>query len=101
MCADPPSAHMGARRLIVTVVKYPRNINEKRHRPRRVPSLPCARSASAPERAARPPAAGRRRALQSDHPARPWPHAARTAQQNLGITPIPAAPKTVGRRESA
>ena len=53
----PPSAHMGARRLIVTVVKYPRNINEKRHRPRRVPSLPCARSASVPKRAARPPGA--------------------------------------------
>ena len=72
----PPSAHMGARRLIVTVVKYPRNINEKRHRPHRVPSLPCARSASAPERAARPPGDPRRRscrAPKSDHPARPWP----------------------------
>ena len=29
------------------------------------------------------------------------PRTARTAQQNLGITPIPAAPKTACRRESA
>lgn len=43
----PPSAHMGARQLILTVVKNPHNSNENQHSSSEGLSLPCAVPASA------------------------------------------------------
>ena len=41
-CAQTPSAHMGARQLILTAFAYPQNSNERSHWLRKVPALPCA-----------------------------------------------------------
>ena len=59
-CAQTPSAHMGARQLILTVFEYPQNSNERPHWLRKVPALPCAARPQYPPEQPRPRAEHRR-----------------------------------------
>ena len=74
----PPSAHMGARQLILRAVKDPHNSNENQHSSSEGPSLPCAVPASARARSLHPRQVAAR-------PVRaPGPSRARGARQRPG-----------------